>query len=321
MRDGRAAGSPEALGTAASASASLAEQLRDWGRDPAAIEAAWRDAAQDGRTADTQAGRETAARVLLDRYDALREWGRGQNEIADAKRDAVAAARAAGTADALLAVGWSLCRVGTEESYREAAALAREAADDSIRAAFTGSRAGDWRLLAAEAGLGLGRALLQRAATLRRTAERPQEADTVFRDAIAALREAAAVGEAVGAPRGQELCGEAMLAVGDAYGGRKGRDAVTPRGLPAVINDKKYREALERAATAESAYRTATDAGMAAGSSAGQLIAAQAQFALGDAYQGGNGRGQRSMSCTALRPQRAARRVLRRASNGRRGRW
>ena len=112
-----------------------------------------------------------------------------------------------------------------------------------------------------------------------------------------------------------------MLAVGDAYGGRKGRDAVTPRGLPAVINDKKYREALERAATAESAYRTATDAGMAAGSSAGQLIAAQAQFALGDAYQGGNGRGQRSMSCTALRPQRAARRVLRRASNGRRGRW
>ena len=113
-----------------------------------------------------------------------------------------------------------------------------------------------------------------------------------------------------------------MFALGLAYAGRKGRDAVVPKGLPAVIHDSEYREALDRAETAESAYRTATDAGRAAGSSAGQLIVAQAQFALGDAYQTWQRPpGRYSRSCTALRPQQAARRVLRRASNGRRGRW
>ena len=130
MRDGRAAGSPEALGTAASASASLAEQLRDWGRDPAEIEAAWRDAAQDGRTADTQAGRETAAQALLGLADELREAGRRPTEIAAAYRDAVGAAR---EALALVRIAeasseWSWSRERIAETCREAADAGRGAA-------------------------------------------------------------------------------------------------------------------------------------------------------------------------------------------------
>ena len=274
MRDGRAAGSPEALGTAASASASLAEQLRDWGRDPAEIEAAWRDAAQDGRTADTQAGRETAAQALLGLADELREAGRRPTEIAAAYRDAVGAAREVGTPEALLAVGRSLCLVGDAESYREAAALGHGQADLAalLSEASGQRREGTGWLIVAEAELGLGRELLQRVSERRGIEELRGEADTAFREAVAALSEAAAAGEAVGAPRGQELRGEAMFALGLAYAGRKGRDAVIPKGLPAVIHDSEYREALDRAETAESAYRTATDAGRAAGSSAGQLI-------------------------------------------------
>ena len=296
VADGRAAATPEGLGTAASASVTLAGLLPDWGRDRAEIEAAWRDAVADGRAAATPEGLGTAAQALLGLADELRKAGRHPAAIAAAYRDAVGAAREVGTPEALLAAGRSLCLVGDAESYREAAALGREAAALGhgqadlaalLSEAFGQRRENAGMLLAAEAELGLGRALLQRVSERRgiEKLEQQGEEDTAFREAVAALREAAAVGEAVGAPRGQELCGEAMLTVGDAYGGRKGRDAVTPRGLPAVIHDKKYREALERAATAESAYRTATDAGMAAGSSAGQLIVAQAQFALGDAYQ------------------------------------
>lgn len=298
VRDGRESDTPAGLATAASASVSLAGQLRDWGRDLAEIAEAWRDAARDGRAAATKVGFATAAQALVGLADELRERDHRPVEIAGVHRDAVAAARKSGTADALLVVGRSLCRAGTEESYRQATALAGEAAkltraaeltsgspspgsalSAALNAASEAAAAATWRLLGAEAALGLGRVLLQRAVSL--GSPEPQ----VVEEAVAALREAAAAGAAAGTRRGQEIRGEAMIELAVAYGGYRGRDATTPGGLWALIHDQEYREARERAEAVESAYRMAASAGMAAKSPAGQLITAKALVALGDAYQ------------------------------------
>ena len=139
VRDGRAAGSPQARESAALASQSLVDLLQTRGADPEAIEATLRDAAEDGRAAGTLEGREIAAWAAAGLADQLRARGANIEEIEAAARAAAEDGRAAGTAEgraeavrAWLSKAeaypnkWDGIR-SIEDAYREAMDAAHEA--------------------------------------------------------------------------------------------------------------------------------------------------------------------------------------------------
>ena len=300
----------------------VGELVRDWGRDPAEIEAAWRDAAQDGRTADTQAGRETAAQALLGLADELREAGRRPTEIAAAYRDAVGAAREVGTPEALLAVGRSLCSGTRSHTARQPPSatgkpilLRCSARPPGTQGGHRvvdrgGGRAGPWpRTPAACVG-----------------AQRDRGAAGRGRHGISggscSAQRGCCCGRGRGSPQGTRAAGR-----GDVRTWARVRGSQGPRcGHPQGATDGNPRQRVPRGTRPRRDRRECVSHGHGCGEGSRKLC--------GAAHRGAGAvrsrrrvpdvataAGRYSRSCTAMRPQQAARRVLRRASNGRRGRW